>query len=77
VGKIVSVAVSVACSWPLFLQPEIFSLILKFSLCSAIGQVFIFFTLTRFDPLAQRRPQSENERHSNLTDNIVFSTQSF
>jgi UDP-galactose transporter B1 len=32
-------------------NPEIFSLILKFSLCSAIGQVFIFFTLTRFDPL--------------------------
>ena len=32
-------------------NPEVFSLIWKFSLCSAIGQSFIFYTVARFDPL--------------------------
>lgn len=32
-------------------NPKVFSLIWKFSLCSAIGQSFIFYTLARFDPL--------------------------
>ncbi|KAL7515031.1 hypothetical protein ACHAXN_012421 [Cyclotella atomus] len=32
-------------------NPEVFQLIWKFSLCSAIGQSFIFYTLARFDPL--------------------------
>ncbi|KAL3804317.1 hypothetical protein HJC23_011245 [Cyclotella cryptica] len=33
------------------LNPAVFHLIWKFSLCSAIGQSFIFYTLARFDPL--------------------------
>mmetsp|Transcript_1612 Transcript_1612/g.3098 ORF Transcript_1612/g.3098 Transcript_1612/m.3098 type:complete len:406 (+) Transcript_1612:383-1600(+) len=32
-------------------NPEVFQLIWKFSLCSAIGQSFIFYTVARFDPL--------------------------
>ena len=32
-------------------NPKVFSLIWKFSLCSAIGQSFIFYTVARFDPL--------------------------
>lgn len=32
-------------------NPEIFSKILQFSACSAIGQSFIFYTLAHFDPL--------------------------
>lgn len=32
-------------------NPAVFQLIWKFSLCSAIGQSFIFYTLARFDPL--------------------------
>jgi UDP-galactose transporter B1 len=33
------------------LNPDIFSLIIKFSCCSAIGQSFIFYTVAHFDPL--------------------------
>lgn len=33
-------------------NPEIMSKIIKFSLCSAIGQSFIFFTIANFGPLA-------------------------
>lgn len=32
-------------------NPEIFSLIVKFSMCSAIGQSFIFYCVSVFDPL--------------------------
>lgn len=32
-------------------NPEIIPMILKFSLCSAIGQSFIFYTVAHFDPL--------------------------
>ena len=32
-------------------NPEIWNLIVKFSLCSALGQSFIFFTIANFDPL--------------------------
>lgn len=32
-------------------NPKVFALIWKFSLCSAIGQSFIFYTVARFDPL--------------------------
>ena len=32
-------------------NPEIWNLIIKFSMCSAIGQSFIFFTIANFDPL--------------------------
>lgn len=32
-------------------NPEIFSKIVQFSICSAIGQSFIFYTLANFDPL--------------------------
>lgn len=32
-------------------NPEIFKNILMFSLCSAVGQAFIFFTISNFDPL--------------------------
>eukprot|EP00927_Polykrikos_kofoidii_P044931 TRINITY_DN387_c0_g1_i2.p1 TRINITY_DN387_c0_g1~~TRINITY_DN387_c0_g1_i2.p1 ORF type:complete len:320 (-),score=56.50 TRINITY_DN387_c0_g1_i2:208-1167(-) len=32
-------------------NPEIFTDVLKFSLCSALGQAFIFFTISTFDPL--------------------------
>jgi len=32
-------------------NPKVFSLIWKFSICSAIGQSFIFYTVARFDPL--------------------------
>ena len=32
-------------------NPEVVTLIWKFSLCSAIGQSFIFYTVARFDPL--------------------------
>lgn len=32
-------------------NPQVFSLIWRFSLCSAIGQSFIFYTVARFDPL--------------------------
>jgi len=32
-------------------NPEIFSKILKFALCSAVGQSFIFYTIANFDPL--------------------------
>jgi len=33
------------------LNPAIFSQILKFAVCSAIGQSFIFYTIAEFDPL--------------------------
>jgi len=33
------------------MNPKVLSLIIKFSLCSAIGQSFIFFTVAHFDPL--------------------------
>lgn len=32
-------------------NPEILTAIIKFSLCSAIGQSFIFYTISNFDPL--------------------------
>jgi len=32
-------------------EPEILAAIVKFSICSAIGQSFIFFTISNFDPL--------------------------
>lgn len=32
-------------------NPEIYSKIVKFALCSAIGQSFIFYTIANFDPL--------------------------
>ncbi len=32
-------------------NPEIFSKIIKFALCSAMGQSFIFYTIANFDPL--------------------------
>jgi len=32
-------------------NPKIFSLIVKFSICSAVGQSFIFYTVATFDPL--------------------------
>jgi len=32
-------------------NPEILSKIVKFTLCSAAGQSFIFFTIANFDPL--------------------------
>lgn len=32
-------------------NPAIFSMILKFALCSAVGQSFIFYTISNFDPL--------------------------
>jgi len=32
-------------------NPEIFNKILKFALCSAVGQSFIFYTIANFDPL--------------------------
>uniref|UniRef100_A0A7S2DUT2 Sugar phosphate transporter domain-containing protein n=1 Tax=Helicotheca tamesis TaxID=374047 RepID=A0A7S2DUT2_9STRA len=32
-------------------NPEIFSKILKFAACSAVGQSFIFYTIANFDPL--------------------------
>merc|ERR1712013_343829 len=32
-------------------NPEIFQAILKFALCSAAGQAFIFYTISAFDPL--------------------------
>eukprot|EP01083_Nonionella_stella_P084243 233154_1 len=32
-------------------NPDIFPMIVKFSLCSAIGQSFVFFTIAHFDPL--------------------------
>mmetsp|Transcript_16228 Transcript_16228/g.22877 ORF Transcript_16228/g.22877 Transcript_16228/m.22877 type:complete len:404 (-) Transcript_16228:123-1334(-) len=32
-------------------NPEILSKIIKFSLCSAVGQSFIFYTIANFDPL--------------------------
>jgi len=32
-------------------NPEIFSNIIKFALCSAVGQSFIFYTIANFDPL--------------------------
>lgn len=32
-------------------NPVIFSKILKFALCSAVGQSFIFYTISNFDPL--------------------------
>lgn len=32
-------------------NPEIFSKIVKFALCSAVGQSFIFYTISNFDPL--------------------------
>lgn len=34
-----------------FSNPVIFSKILKFALCSAVGQSFIFYTIANFDPL--------------------------
>lgn len=33
------------------LNPDIFTLIIKFSCCSALGQSFIFYTVAHFDPL--------------------------
>lgn len=35
----------------LMANPEIFSNIMKFALCSAVGQSFIFYTIANFDPL--------------------------
>lgn len=32
-------------------NPEIYSKIIKFALCSAVGQSFIFYTIANFDPL--------------------------
>lgn len=32
-------------------NPEILEKILKFALCSAVGQSFIFYTIANFDPL--------------------------
>ena len=32
-------------------NPKVFGLIWKFSMCSAVGQSFIFYTVARFDPL--------------------------
>jgi len=32
-------------------NPEIFAKIVKFALCSAVGQSFIFYTIANFDPL--------------------------
>merc|ERR1712161_117266 len=32
-------------------NPEILPMIVKFSLCSAVGQSFIFYTIANFDPL--------------------------
>jgi len=32
-------------------NPEIFPMIIKFALCSAVGQSFIFYTIANFDPL--------------------------
>merc|ERR1711907_837048 len=32
-------------------NPAIFSMIMRFSLCSAFGQSFIFYTISTFDPL--------------------------
>jgi len=32
-------------------NPEIWSKIIKFSICSAVGQSFIFYTIANFDPL--------------------------
>jgi UDP-galactose transporter B1 len=32
-------------------NPEIMSKIIKFSACSAVGQSFIFYTISNFDPL--------------------------
>ncbi len=32
-------------------NPEVLSKIIKFALCSAVGQSFIFFTIANFDPL--------------------------
>mmetsp|Transcript_29792 Transcript_29792/g.54738 ORF Transcript_29792/g.54738 Transcript_29792/m.54738 type:complete len:276 (-) Transcript_29792:207-1034(-) len=32
-------------------NPKMFALIWKFSMCSAVGQSFIFYTVARFDPL--------------------------
>jgi len=32
-------------------EPEILSAIIKFSICSAVGQSFIFYTIANFDPL--------------------------
>ena len=34
-----------------FANPKILSKIIKFSACSAIGQSFIFYTISKFDPL--------------------------
>ena len=32
-------------------NPDIFPMIIKFALCSAVGQSFIFYTIANFDPL--------------------------
>mmetsp|Transcript_39596 Transcript_39596/g.118862 ORF Transcript_39596/g.118862 Transcript_39596/m.118862 type:complete len:121 (-) Transcript_39596:355-717(-) len=32
-------------------NPEIYAKIVKFALCSAVGQSFIFYTIANFDPL--------------------------
>ena len=32
-------------------NPEVYSKIIKFALCSAVGQSFIFYTIANFDPL--------------------------
>merc|ERR1712137_363360 len=34
-----------------FANPEIFSKIIKFAICSAVGQSFIFYVVSNFDPL--------------------------
>jgi len=44
-GEIVSGASFIAAN------PELMSKIIKFSLCSAAGQSFIFYTIANFDPL--------------------------
>lgn len=34
-------------------NPAVLAAILKFTVCSAVGQTFIFFTISNFDPLPQ------------------------
>ena len=35
----------------MFANPEVLSKIIKFAICSAVGQSFIFYTIANFDPL--------------------------
>jgi len=32
-------------------NPEVYTKIIKFAICSAVGQSFIFYTIANFDPL--------------------------